>query len=280
MASSTENIRMGTCRISLGGVDLGFTTGGVEVAVATTTHETKVDQFGDTVANEYIMGRTITITAPLVETTLDNMVNIIPGSEMVDDGIKASGTVTFSAQPVANDTLSVNGTLFTFKAAPVVATDLPISANLAATLTAAALGITAALASVVVTATATVLTVKAKLSGVEGNLFGLVKVGATMTVSGATLAGGVNAVSRKVVVKSGTGTSLLSVAKELVLHPIAKADNDKSEDLVIPLAATAGAMNFAYKYDAERVFNCEFKGYPNAETGVLFIYGDKAVVAN
>lgn len=175
--SSTENIRMGTCKVLLAGVDLGFTTGGVEVAVTTTTHETKVDQFGDTVANEYIMGRSITVTIPLVETTLDNMASIIPGSELITDN--------------------------TVPAAP----------------------------------------------------------------------------KKKVVVKSGTGMSLLDLAQELTLHPIAKADNDKSEDLVIPLAATAGAMNFAYKYDAERVFNCEFKGYPDSTTGILFIYGDKTVVA-
>lgn len=176
MASSTENIRMGTCKILYNGVDLGFTSGGVEVAVATTTHETKVDQFGDTVANEYIMGRTITITVPLVETTLDNMAAIIPGSELITSG------------------------------------------------------------------------------------------------SGPTL-------KKKVLVKSGTGISLLDLAQEMVLHPIAKPDNDTSEDLVIPLCATAGAMNFAYKYDAERVFNCEFKGYPDSATGVLFIYGDKTVTA-
>jgi hypothetical protein len=176
MASSTENIRMGTCKILFDGVDLGFTSGGVEVAVATTTHETKVDQFGDTVANEYIMGRTITITVPLIETTLDNMAAIIPGSELVSSG------------------------------------------------------------------------------------------------SGPTL-------KKKVLVKSGTGISLLDLAKEMVLHPIAKPDNDTSEDLVIPLCATAGAMNFAYKYDSERVFNCEFKGYPDSTTGVLFIYGDKTVTA-
>lgn len=175
--NSTENIKMGTCKLLFDGVDLGFTMGGVEVEVTTTTHETKVDQFGDTVANEYIMGRNIVVKAPLAETTLDNMAAIIPGSELVTDN-------TDPQNP-----------------------------------------------------------------------------------------------KKKVVVKSGTGISLLERAKELVLHPIAKADNDKSEDLVIPLAATAGAMNFAYKYDAERVFNCEFKGYPDSVTGELFIYGDKAVTA-
>ena len=175
--NSTENIRMGTCKLLYNGVDLGFTMGGVEVEVTTTTHETKVDQFGDTVANEYIMGRNIVVKAPLAETTLENMAAVIPGATLVTDNTNPS------------------------------------------------------------------------------------------------------APKKKVEVKSGTGISLLERAQELVLHPIAKPDSDKSEDLVIPLAATAGGMNFAYKYDQERVFNCEFKGYPDADTGVLFIYGDKAVVA-
>lgn len=175
MASSTENIKMGTCKILFDGTDLGFTMGGVEVTVATTTHETKIDQFGDTVANETVMGRTITITAPLVETTLDNMALLMPGATLKTDN-------TDPQKP------------------------------------------------------------------------------------------------KKVVsVTSGTGLSLLERAKEMILHPISKPANDTSEDLIIPLCATAGAMNFAYKYDAERVFNCEFKGYPDSETGVLFLYGDKSI---
>jgi len=175
--NSTENIKMGTCKIIYAGKDLGFTMGGVEVEVTTTTHETKVDQFGDTVANEYIMGRNIVVKAPLAETTLENMAAVMPGSELVKD-------LTDPNNP-----------------------------------------------------------------------------------------------KMKVVVKSGTGISLLDRAQELILHPIAKPENDKSEDLTIPLAATPGGINFAYKYDSERVFNCDFKGYPNPVDGTLFIYGDKAVTA-
>jgi hypothetical protein len=278
MTSSTENIRMGTCRVIYDGTDLGFTSGGVEVTVATTTHETKVDQFGDTVANEYVMGRTISVKAPLVETTLENMAKIIPGAVLTGDGVKATGSITFSGQPSANDTITVGGVVFTFKASAVLDTDLVIGANLAATLAAAAIKIDAKIALVTVSASATVLTITGAQQGAEANSVTLAKSGTTATVSGATLTGGVDATKRKVSVSSGTGISLLSVAKELVLHPIAKDTNDTSEDLVIPLAATAGAMNFAYKYDAERVFDCEFKGYPNAATGVLFIYGDKTVV--
>lgn len=170
---STENIRLGTCKVFYDSVDLGFTIGGVEVEVVTSTHETKVDQFGESVANEHITGRTIKVTAPLAETTLDQMVKVMPGSELITTGV-----------------------------APTI--------------------------------------------------------------------------KKKVNVKTGIGLSLFDLAKELVLHPIGKADTDKSEDLVIPKAGIPGAMNFAFKHDAERVFNCEFKGYPDPTTGVLFIYGDKS----
>ena len=173
---STENIKMGTCKITHKGTDLGLTMGGVEVEVTTTTHETKVDQYGDTVVNERIMGRNIVVKAPLAETTIDRMAAIMPAAELVTDN-------TDPQNP-----------------------------------------------------------------------------------------------KKKVVVKTGVGTSLLDIAGELVLHPIDRPESDVSEDLVIPLAATAGAMSFAYKYDQERVFNCDFKGYPE-EDGTLFIYGDKAVTA-
>lgn len=75
-----SNIRMGTCKIIYDGVDLGLTIGGVEVTVETTTKEIKVDQFGDTVASEYIMGRQIMVKVPMAETTVENMNSIMPGS--------------------------------------------------------------------------------------------------------------------------------------------------------------------------------------------------------
>lgn len=176
MPSSAENIKMGTCKITFDGVDLGLTMGGVEVTVETSTKETKVDQFGDTVANETIMGRNITVSVPLAETTIDNMVSLLPGTTKTIDGTDPT------------------------------------------------------------------------------------KVKAEIT--------------------SGTGISLLLLAKELVLHPIELPDNDVSEDLTIPLAATAGAMNFAYKYDEERIFNTTFKGYPDrAKNGLLFVFGDKTAAA-
>ncbi len=78
MASSTENVKLGVCTVLFDGNDLGYTKGGVEVEVATTTHEVKVDQFGETPISELITGRTVTVKTPLAETTLENLVAIMP----------------------------------------------------------------------------------------------------------------------------------------------------------------------------------------------------------
>ena len=68
--------------------------------------------------------------------------------------------------------------------------------------------------------------------------------------------------------------SLYPAAKELRLHPVALPDTDKSEDVIIKRAGTSGALKFAYKNDQERIYNVEFKGYPDPETRLLVSFGD------
>lgn len=82
-----ENIKLGTCKIAYDGADLGLTIGGVEVEVSTDTHETMVDQFGDTAVKEFITGRSLTIKCPLAETHIDQLVNIMPGATRIVDGV-------------------------------------------------------------------------------------------------------------------------------------------------------------------------------------------------
>ena len=108
---------------------------------------------------------------------------------------------------------------------------------------------------------------------VEGNSFtlGAGTAGAKVTLSGATLSGGVDATSKSVNVVVGTGIDLLTIAKELRLHPVAKPDADNSEDFVIPLAGTPGALKFAYKLEDERIYDCEFTGYPDAAGNLFYI---------
>ena len=172
--SNTQNVKLGVCRVTFGGTDLGFTKGGVEVSVETQTHEVTVDQMGDTPINEYITSRSCTVTVPLAETTLENLVKVMPGATLV--------------------------------------TDTKVSTK------------------------------------------------------------------KYVTVPTATGQSLLKVAQVLILHPIANAENDKSDDFTVMRAATAGAMSYSYKLDDERIFSCEFKAYAD-EDGNLFKVGDTSAVA-
>ena len=173
MASDIKNVKLGVCKVIFDGQDLGCTKGGVEVSVKTETHKVMVDQFGKTPINEYIMGREVQVKCPLAETTLENLVKIMPGATLVTDGVDPTKKV-------------VN-------------------------------------------------------------------------------------------VPTGIGSNLLDIAKALVLHPIGKPDSDKSDDFTVFKAATAGALQFSYKLEDERIFSCEFNGYPDA-TGKLFAVGDTTAV--
>ena len=279
MTSDTKNVKLGVCRVLFNGSDLGYTKGGVEVEVKTDTHEVNVDQFGKTPINEYIMGRTCTVKAPLAETTLDNLVATMPGANLVSDGAFATGTITIATQPTNGQTITVNGQTVTFKTAVAGPLDVQIGANAAATAGNLASVLNAssvqAIALANYTAAGAVVTVTYDLRGTVGNAFTLATgtAGASVTMSGATLTGGVNATVSRVDVGTGVGIDLLSVSKELRLHPVNKADNDKSDDFVIPLAASSGALTFAYKLEDERVFNAEFKAYPDPVSNKLFYIG-------
>lgn len=171
MASDIKNVKLGVCTVKFNNIDLGYTKGGVEVTVKTDTHKVNIDQFGKTPINEYIMGRDVQVKVPLAETTLENLVKIMPGATLITDGVDPTKKV-------------VN-------------------------------------------------------------------------------------------VNTGVGTNLLDIAQSLVLRPVGKTD--ASEDFTIFKAATAGALNFAYKLEDERIFNVEFSGYPDSN-GKLFAVGDTTAV--
>lgn len=284
--SSTKNVRLGVCRVIYNGVDLGYTQGGVDVSVKTDTHQVNVDQFGKTPINEYIQGRTVTAKTPLAETTLDNLVAIMPGASMqVSGGTVATGTITVATQPVDGDTVTVNGYKLTFRTTPALDSEVKIGATAAAT--AANLGTTlnnvlvdARLTAATYSVNAAVVTVTygqkevygtAGSPGVAGNAFTLASGQASVTVTAMT--GGADPTSRSVVVNTGIGSNLLSFARSLRLHPLDKAASDTSDDFVIPLAATPGALDFSYSTDKERVFDVTFTGYPDPSTSILFTVG-------
>lgn len=113
----------------------------------------------------------------------------------------ATGSVVFSAQPVANATLTVNGTLFTFVTAAPTGNQIQIGANLGATLTNAVTALNASVVPGVAAATysqtgGTTLVITHDTLGLAGNAFTLATSSTPAsngTLSGPTLSGGRNA---------------------------------------------------------------------------------------
>ena len=85
--AQVQNVQLGACSVSFGGKDLGLTKGGVKVTISTQTKTIQVDQFGETIVNDYIMGRSGTVTVPMAESDLTKLAAAIPGAVLITDAI-------------------------------------------------------------------------------------------------------------------------------------------------------------------------------------------------
>ena len=110
--------------------------------------------------------------------------------------VAASGSITFSAQPAATSTITINGVAWTFVAGTPTGNQIEIGGTLAATLTNAAAALNASASPQVAAATyatsgGTTPTITHDTAGPAGNAFTLAaSAGSNGTVSGATLRGG------------------------------------------------------------------------------------------
>jgi hypothetical protein len=102
-------------------------------------------------------------------------------------GTYASGTVTFSGNPAANDTLTLNGVAYTFTAGNIGAT---LAATLSTLLTSLQNSGDASLTVANYSVSGSVLTVTYKTVGTGGNAYTLAKSSTAITLSASTLAGG------------------------------------------------------------------------------------------
>lgn len=261
----TKNVKIGVCKVIYDGADLGYTKGGVEVSVTTETHKVQVDQFGKSTINELVMGRDVKIKAPLAETTIDNLVKIMPGATKVGTaGQPQISTVTVTATSTAAS-ITADGTKYESvpdASGTVGEHCIVLAAQINADPTARFTATTSATAAS--TSGTVVLTSKQNIA------YAVTAVGGTVAQTQAATVD-----DFRVDVASGVGLDLLSTARELRLHPVGKPDADTSEDFVVPLAGTGGGLQFAYKLEEERVFSVEFTGYPHPATGRLFYVGNK-----
>lgn len=83
MPSSYENLEMGPCSVTYKTTDLGLTKGGVEVEFATEVTPITVDQFGDTVIDNVIKGRSVKVKVPMAENDLEKLAACVPGSTLI-----------------------------------------------------------------------------------------------------------------------------------------------------------------------------------------------------
>jgi hypothetical protein len=112
-------------------------------------------------------------------------------------GVEATGTITFSANPTANDTVTIGGTTVTFVAANPTGNQVLIGTNdtaTAANLWAFLINSTDTnIIKCTYTLNALVVTASYFQVGTAGNAFTLAKSSTAIAVSGATLSGGVQA---------------------------------------------------------------------------------------
>ncbi|MGS1064113.1 DUF3383 domain-containing protein [Burkholderia glumae] len=143
-------------------------------------------------------------------------------------GAAASGTITLTANPAANDTVTINGTAVTFVAAAPSGSQVLIggsaaatAANLQAFLAASA---DANLSQCSYSTTGAVTTVTAIALGNAGNAITLAKSSSAVTLSGATLSGGVAASTVSYATSPGTGTdvsAMLGLTSSSASAPVA-----------------------------------------------------------
>lgn len=90
--ADVRNVKLGVCSVTRNGVDLGHTIGGVVVTYKPTFHDTKVDKYGETVAEQFLIGEELSAKFSLAEFTLANLEVAIPNSVAVADDSVSVGS--------------------------------------------------------------------------------------------------------------------------------------------------------------------------------------------
>lgn len=118
---------------------------------------------------------------------------------------QATGTITFADNPTEDDTITINGVVFTYKASPVGDFEIDIKASLELTLDETIIVLNASTNALVALATytndATILTITYDTTGAVGETFTL--AASSDTPSGTNLDGAITTISVKYEVYSG-----------------------------------------------------------------------------
>lgn len=95
--ASSRNIQLGSCTAvlhhpSLGTVTFGHTIGGVKVTIGQEFHDTKVDQFGETILERFLIGETMRAEFGVAEYNLTNLRAALPHATLAGDDAVTIGS--------------------------------------------------------------------------------------------------------------------------------------------------------------------------------------------
>jgi hypothetical protein len=88
--ADTTNIKIGSCSVFLGGVDLGHTKGGVTFSYSPEYTDITADKYGNTPIDKVLTGEILTVTVPLAEPQVARIKEIIPLSTEVGTNGRAT----------------------------------------------------------------------------------------------------------------------------------------------------------------------------------------------
>jgi len=154
----------------------------------------------------------------------------------------ATGTITVTGTPIADETLTVDAQVFTFKATRAIAGEITIDANNTTQAANIVTAITADLATVTAANVDGVATITSVAAGTAGNSIVLSEVATGVAVSGAgTLANGVDEVEETVTI--GTDVYTFVTTRSVAFEVTVSANNTtQGDNLVTAITAddTAG----------------------------------------
>lgn len=88
MSENIDNYRIGSVSVVLGGTNLGFTDESTAVTVSTEYADITVDKYGNTPVDKRIMGRQVTITTNLMQTSKSDLADtwekVFPANNAAD----------------------------------------------------------------------------------------------------------------------------------------------------------------------------------------------------
>lgn len=100
--SDIAKVELGVCEVSIDGVSIGHTKGGVEVTYEPTYSDITVDAYGETIVDKRLIGEKWMAKIPFAEYTIANLRKAMPQSEFAGAG-NARITIGAKAGKKASD---------------------------------------------------------------------------------------------------------------------------------------------------------------------------------